>query len=48
MVLKERDDAVHGPDRGKRRDRKEPIEVKAEGREARAGSVEVRGGLRGE
>ena len=48
MVLKKRDNAVHGPDWGKGRDKKEPIEVKAEGREAGAGSVEVRGRLRGE
>ena len=48
MVLVEGDDAIHGPDWGKGRDRKEPIEVKMEGREAGAGGIEVRGSLRGE
>ena len=47
-VLKEGNDAVHRPDRRKGRDGEEPIKVKAKGREAGAGGVEVGRDFRGE
>ena len=40
-MLKEGDDAVHGPDWGKGRDREDSVKVKTKGRKTGAGSVEV-------
>ena len=48
VMLEKGDDTVHRPDGRKGRDGEKPIEIKAEGRETGAGSVQMRGGLRGE
>ena len=40
-MLEERDDTIHGPDRGQGRDKEEAVEVKTKGKEAGADGVKM-------